>query len=209
MKMVENSAEIRNMREAHIRDGSAMVQFLSSLQTYPCSDELALIERLETTRAQDDTLTDISFDTICGSGPNGAIIRYRASPQSNRTIDGEGELILLDSGGQYARATTDITRTFWLGENAPPKKMIEDFTLVLKAHIKLASSSFPKGTTGIQLDAITRLPLWRAKRDCPHGTGHGVGAGLSVHEGPCGIRKRAQTPLQADVILSNEPRLCV
>lgn len=209
MKMIKNDAEIMGMREAHLRDGVAMVKFLAGLEQDPAQDELSLVAKLETARDLDDDLFDISFDTICGIDAHGAIIHYRVSEASNIPLCSEGSLVLIDSGGQYSFGTTDITRCLWIGPHEPSQAIIDDHTLVLKAHIALGQAKFPAGTNGIQLDAITRAPLWLEGRDFAHGTGHGVGAALSVHEGPCGIHKRAQQPLQEGMVLSNEPGLYV
>ncbi|HCJ62093.1 MAG TPA: X-Pro aminopeptidase [Alphaproteobacteria bacterium] len=204
-KMIKNDAEQAGMREAHRRDGLAMVRFLSALDKMPPKDELEIVIRLEESRRLSDKLLDISFDTISGLDEHGAVIHYRVSRESNKAVAANGSLLLLDSGGQYTDGTTDITRTIWVGNASPGRRMIENHTLVLKAHIALAQCRFPVGTNGIQLDAITRAPLWMAGKDFAHGTGHGVGAALSVHEGPCGIHKRATTPLAPGMILSNEP----
>jgi Xaa-Pro aminopeptidase len=151
-------------------------------------------------------LKDISFPTIAGAGPDGAIVHYRVTKKSNRRI-GPGDLFLIDSGGQYEDGTTDITRTIAVG---PPKAELREdirrsFTLVLKGHIAIANAVFPDGTTGAQLDTLARQFLWRDGRDFDHGTGHGVGSYLSVHEGPARISKLGVAPLKRGMILSNEP----
>jgi Xaa-Pro aminopeptidase len=159
--------------------------------------------RIETARTDGTELADISFDTISGTGPNGAIIHYRVNRATNRPLE-QNSLFLIDSGGQYRDGTTDITRTVAIG--TPTSEMRRRFTLVLKGHIAIASARFPAGTTGVQLDALARLALWEAGLDFDHGTGHGVGSFLSVHEGPARISKTGSTvPLEAGMILSNEP----
>jgi Xaa-Pro aminopeptidase len=147
-------------------------------------------------------LKEISFDTISGAGPNGAIVHYRVTSATNRTLK-SGELFLVDSGGQYQDGTTDVTRTIAIGR--PTAEMRERFTLVLKGHIAVATARFPKGTTGVQIDAFARQALWQHGLDFDHGTGHGVGSYLSVHEGPQSISKRSQVPLEPGMIVSNEP----
>jgi Xaa-Pro aminopeptidase len=148
-------------------------------------------------------LKDLSFDTIAGAGPNGAIVHYRPVERLNRRTE-PGSLLLVDSGGQYLDGTTDVTRTVAIGE--PTEEMKERFTLVLKGHLALANVRFPPGTTGAQLDPLARAPLWSAGLDFDHGTGHGVGSYLGVHEGPHGISKRANSvALQPGMIVSNEP----
>jgi Xaa-Pro aminopeptidase len=144
----------------------------------------------------------VSFPTIAGAGPDGAIVHYRVTRATNRVIQ-PGELFLIDSGGQYEDGTTDITRTVAVGE--PSQEMCERFTLVLKGHIAIARAVFPDGTTGAQLDSFARQHLWEAGLDFDHGTGHGVGSYLSVHEGPARISKLGTTPLKRGMILSNEP----
>ena len=182
-----------------------MVKFLHWLEKNWMNDlsEIDAVERLEAFRSEDDALHDISFDTISGSGPNGAIIHYRVSEASNRKL-ADGELFLVDSGGQYLEGTTDITRTIALGEQNTERK--DRFTRVLQGHIGLAAVKFPPDTSGYQLDILARQPLWNAGVDYAHGTGHGVGTFLGVHEGPQSVAKRAPAvPLQAGMILSNEP----
>ena len=202
---IKNEVEVEGFRKAHVRDGVAMVKFLHWLENNWMNDisEIDAVERLEAFRVEDDTLHDISFDTISGSGPNGAIIHYRVSEASNRKL-ADGELFLVDSGGQYLEGTTDITRTIALGEQDAERK--DRFTRVLQGHIGLAAVKFPPDTSGYQLDILARQPLWNAGLDYAHGTGHGVGTFLGVHEGPQSIAKRAPTvALQAGMILSNEP----
>ena len=205
-KAVKNPVELQGAYDAQRRDGAAMVRFLRWLDdTAPAGriTEIEAAERLEAERAKDPLFRGPSFPTIAGAGPDGAIIHYRVTPESNRPIE-PGTLFLLDSGGQYLDATTDLTRTVAIGE--PSAAMQHHFTLVLKGQIALARAVFPKGTTGGQIDALARLALWRAGLDYDHGTGHGVGAYLCVHEGPARIAKRGgDVPLQAGMILSNEP----
>ena len=145
---------------------------------------------------------DVSFPTISGAGPNGAIVHFRVSRESNRKL-GLNELFLIDSGAQYEDGTTDITRTIVIGE--PTEDMRDRFTRVLKGHIAIATAVYPENTTGAQLDSLARIPLWQAGLDFDHGTGHGVGSYLSVHEGPQRLSKLGTTPLEPGMILSNEP----
>ncbi|ANK80371.1 MAG: X-Pro aminopeptidase [Rhizobiales bacterium NRL2] len=204
-KARKNEAEIAGTRAAHVRDGAAVTKFLAWLdaQAPGTVDEMTAAEKLESYRREDNLMRDLSFDTISGSGPNGAIVHYRVTEDTNRTL-GAGELFLVDSGAQYLDGTTDITRTVAIGE--PNAEMRERFTRVLKGHIALATARFPKGTTGSQLDTLARLPLWQAGLDFDHGTGHGVGSYLSVHEGPQRISKLPNAvPLEPGMIVSNEP----
>jgi len=164
--------------------------------------EIAAVEALESFRRETGLLKDISFPTIAGAGPNGAIVHYRVTRKTNRRL-GTNDLFLLDSGGQYEDGTTDITRTVAVG--LPSAEMRRNFTLVLKGHIAIARAVFPDGTTGAQLDSFARQFLWRAGLDFDHGTGHGVGSYLSVHEGPARIAKLGAFPLKRGMILSNEP----
>jgi len=205
MKAVKNEAEIAGMRAAHRRDGAAMVRFLAWLdQEAPSGKltEIAAVEALESFRRDTGALKDISFPTISGSGPNGAIVHYRVTKSSNRTI-GNNELFLVDSGAQYEDGTTDITRTIVVG--TPTDEMRDRFTRVLKGHIAIATAIFPEGTSGAQLDPLARISLWQAGLDFDHGTGHGVGSYLSVHEGPARISKLGMVALKRGMILSNEP----
>ncbi len=203
MKACKNTAELRGARAAHMRDGVALARFLAWFG--PASRkgiaEIDAAKALETFRRETGVLKDISFPTIAGAGPNGAIVHYRVNERSNRKI-GPG-LFLLDSGGQYEDGTTDVTRTIAVGKPAP--EMRERFTRVLKGHIAIATSVFPKGATGGQLDSFARRALWEAGLDYDHGTGHGVGSYLSVHEGPQTISKRGGAALEPGMILSNEP----
>ncbi len=211
-KACKNPTELSGTRAAHQRDGLALTRFLywfdeQNLHGRPI-DELTAIDHLEQCRRGDNAYRGPSFATIAGSGPNGAIVHYRANARSNRRSR-SGELFLLDSGGQYADGTTDVTRTMFVTSPAggsPAPLMREHFTRVLKGHIALASARFPAGTTGSQLDSLARQYLWQAGLDYDHGTGHGVGSYLCVHEGPQGISKRAGgVALMPGMILSNEP----
>ncbi len=204
-KAIKNIVEIRGTRAAHKRDGIAMCRFLAWLDREAPGggiDEIAAARQLEALRAQSDKLCEISFDTISGSGPNGAIVHYRVTERTNRRL-GSGELYLVDSGAQYPDGTTDITRTIAIG--SPTAEMRDRFTRVLKGHIAIAAARFPEGTRGVDLDAFARRALWDAGLDYDHGTGHGVGSYLSVHEGPQSISRRGQVALQPGMIISNEP----
>lgn len=202
LKAIKNPAEIAGMRAAHHRDGLAMVRFLAWFDDHAVGlTEIDLVERLEAERVAVGAL-DGSFDTIAGSGPNGAIVHYRVDRASNRTVEA-GDPVLLDSGAQYPNGTTDITRTMVAG--SPSEAFRRQYTLVLKGHIAIARQRFPERTMGSELDGLARAALWQAGHDYLHGTGHGVGAHLSVHEGPAGISKRSREPLAPGMILSNEP----
>lgn len=205
-KACKTEAELEGARAAHRRDGVAMVRFLAWLARiapFGGVDEILAADTLAALRAEGALFRDLSFDTISGAGPNGAIVHYRVTPASNRRLE-PGSLYLVDSGAQYLDGTTDITRTVAIG--APEPEMRERFTLVLKGHIALATARFPHGTQGCQLDALARQFLWREGLDYDHGTGHGVGAYLSVHEGPQRLSKLPGTAsLEAGMICSNEP----
>ncbi|MGO9675066.1 MAG: aminopeptidase P family protein [Methylocella sp.] len=204
MKARKNAAELAGARAAHIRDGAAVVRFLHWFaQTAPTGmlTEIDAAKALETFRRETGKLKDVSFPSIVAAGPNAAIPHYRLTERSNARI-GKG-IFLIDSGGQYEDGTTDITRTLAVGR--PSAQMRDRFTRVLKGHIAIARAVFPKGTSGAQIDALARLPLWRAGLDFDHGTGHGVGSYLSVHEGPQRISKLGATPLEPGMILSDEP----
>lgn len=201
----KNTAEVEGMRAAHRRDGAALAKFLAWLErSWPNGDvtELSAEEKLAAFRAAGHLYRGPSFDTIAGVGEHGAIVHYRATPHSDVKLR-TGTLFLLDSGGQYLDGTTDVTRTVALG--APTMEMRQNFTRVLKGHIALASVRFPEGTTGADLDVLARRFLWDAGLDFGHGTGHGVGCYLGVHEGPQAISRRNKTALQPGMILSNEP----
>jgi Xaa-Pro aminopeptidase len=208
-RAVKNKAELDGAAMAHRVDGVAMVTFLAWLddQKPGTIDEITVAKHLEATRsatgeAHQMPLKDVSFETISGAGPNGAIIHYRVNEQTNRVLS-DGELFLLDSGGQYVDGTTDITRTVAIG--APTTEMKRFFTLVLKGMIAISTARFPAGTRGVDIDAFARRALWMAGADYGHGTGHGVGAYLSVHEGPQSISRRGMQALLPGMILSNEP----
>jgi len=205
-KACKNPAELEGMRTAHVRDGGAVAKFLCFMAKEAAKgelDEISAAKKLEAIRAENGALKDLSFDTISGAGEHGAMPHYRVNTDSNRPIN-PGELYLVDSGGQYADGTTDITRTIAVGE--PSDEMRDRFTRVLKGHIALAMARFPAGTRGCHLDMLARQPLWEAGLDYDHGTGHGVGAHLSVHEGPQSISKGlVDVPLKEGMICSNEP----
>ena len=202
----KNAVELAGVRKAHARDGAALTRFLHWLATEGQSGKVKEIDacvKLEQFRQASGALKDLSFDSISGAGPNGAIVHYRVTKRTNRRL-ARGSLFLIDSGGQYLDGTTDVTRTVAIGR--PTKEMRERFTRVLKGHIALARVRFPKGTSGHQLDALARLSLWEAGLDYDHGTGHGVGAYLGVHEGPQRIAKWVNSvPLEPGMIVSNEP----
>jgi Xaa-Pro aminopeptidase len=205
MKAVKNPVEVEGAHEAHLRDGVAMTRFLAWFDREAPNGaltEIAAVEALESFRRDTGLLKDVSFPSISGAGPDGAIVHYRVTRATDRPIQ-QGELFLIDSGGQYEDGTTDITRTVAVGEAT--EEMRERFTLVLKGHIAIARAVFPDGTTGAQLDPFARQYLWAAGLDFDHGTGHGVGSYLSVHEGPARISKLGNTPLKRGMILSNEP----
>jgi Xaa-Pro aminopeptidase len=205
LKAVKNAAEIAGTRTAHRRDAVALARFLAWIDREAPSGKLTeidAVEALETFRRDTGALKDVSFPTIAGTGPNGAIVHYRVTRKSNRRI-APGDLLLIDSGAQYEDGTTDVTRTMAVGE--PTAEMRDRFTRVLRGHIAIARAIFPDGTTGAQLDTLARQYLWSAGLDFEHGTGHGVGSYLSVHEGPARISKLGTTPLKRGMILSNEP----
>ena len=205
-KACKNNIEIDGTRAAHKRDGRALTQFLAWFSREAPKGkltELAAANRLATFRFSNELIRDLSFGTISGAGPNGAIVHYSVNEQTNRVIE-PGQLFLVDSGAQYLDGTTDVTRTIAVG--VPSEEMRDRFTRVLKGHIALAMARFPEGTTGAQLDTLARMPLWQAGLDFDHGTGHGVGSYLGVHEGPHGISKRSTTvALKPGMIVSNEP----
>ncbi len=210
-RAIKNAAELSGHRAAQLRDAGTMTRFLRWVEAEVPSgklDELTASDKLEALRRASPELRDLSFDSISGAGPNGAIVHYRSSDKTNRKLE-SGSLYLIDSGGQYVDGTTDITRTVAVGE--PTAEMRDRFTRVLQGHIALARAIFPKGTRGGQLDSFARRPLWEAGLDYAHGTGHGVGSFLSVHEGPQRIaamgggQSGGDEPLQPGMILSNEP----
>jgi Xaa-Pro aminopeptidase len=202
----KNAVEIEGTRRAHVRDGAALTRFLHWLATEgqkSLPDELEAVAKLEAFREETGALKDLSFDTIAGAMANGALCHYHPTRRLNRRTQ-PGSLLLIDSGGQYLDGTTDVTRTVAMGE--PTLEMAQRFTLVLKGHLALARVRFPAGTTGPALDALARLPLWAAGLDYDHGTGHGVGSYLGVHEGPHRIAKVQNTvALRPGMIVSNEP----
>ena len=204
-KARKNAAEIAGARAAHLRDAIAIARFLYWLDTEAQAGgvtELQASDQLEAYRRELEGFRDLSFPTISGAGPNGAIVHYRVTPESDRALE-PGSLYLVDSGGQFVDGTTDITRTIAIG--APTDEMRRAYTLVLKGHLGLSAAKFPKGVTGAQLDSLARAPLWAAGLDFDHGTGHGVGSYLSVHEGPQRISKAGTAALEPGMILSNEP----
>lgn len=205
-KACKNDVELEGSRRAHKRDGEKIIRYFKWLDETAADgsiDERAAADKLLALRAEDPLFRDSSFETIPGSGPNGALCHYRNTPESNRKLT-PGEIFLIDSGGQYVDGTTDITRTTVIGE--PSQEHRDRFTRVLKGHIALARAIFPVGTTGQQLDTLARLPLWEAGLDFDHGTGHGVGSYLGVHEGPQRISKAPnKIALKPGMILSNEP----
>ncbi|AKS45676.1 Xaa-Pro aminopeptidase [Octadecabacter temperatus] len=204
-KARKNEVEVEGSRQAHLRDGAAMVRFLAWLDAEGpkgALTEIDVVTALEGFRRETNALQDISFETISGAGPNGAIVHYRVNEDTNRAVN-PGELLLVDSGGQYLDGTTDITRTIAIGDVGTDEKTC--FTRVLQGMIAISRVRFPKGVAGADLDALARYPLWLAGQDYDHGTGHGVGSYLSVHEGPQGLSRRAKTPLEVGMILSNEP----
>jgi Xaa-Pro aminopeptidase len=205
LKAVKNGTEIEGTRVAHRRDAVALARFLAFIDREAPTGrltEIDAVEALETFRRDTGALKDVSFPTISGTGPHGAIVHYRVTRKSNRRIQ-VGDLLLIDSGAQYEDGTTDVTRTMAVGE--PTAEMRDRFTRVLRGHIAIARAVFPDGTTGAQLDSFARQFLWQAGLDFEHGTGHGVGSYLSVHEGPARISKLGTTPLKRGMILSNEP----
>jgi len=205
-KACKNDVELAGARSAHEKDGIALCRFLAWLAREGPSGRLTEItaaERLDALRAEEPLFRDVSFPTISGAGPNGAIVHYRATPRTDRRIE-PGMLYLVDSGAQFLDGTTDVTRTVAIGP--PTAEQRDRFTRVLRGHIALATARFPKGTTGSQLDALARAPLWDAGLDYDHGTGHGVGSYLSVHEGPQRISKVGNSvALRPGMIVSNEP----
>ena len=206
-KARKNEAEQAGTRSAHHRDGVALCRFLHWLDMRPAGSEteMSAAARLLSFRSEGELFRGESFPAISGAGPNGAIIHYRVDEASNRPI-GPGEPYLIDSGAQYVDGTTDVTRTVWVGPGAPPAELKERVTRVLAGNLALAATRFPAGTTGAHLDAIARQALWAVGLDYDHGTGHGIGSYLSVHEGPVSISRLARpVPIAAGMILSDEP----
>lgn len=206
-KAIKNDVQIAGIRNAHLRDGVAMVRSLMEIEKTvdegKTLTEMGVADILLKHRSKGDLYFDLSFESICGFGPNGAIVHYTATPESDSTIS-KGNLLLIDSGANYLDGTTDITRTIAIGE--PSADMRHDFTLVMKGHIAIATSIYPEGTRGAQLDALARMPLWKEGKSYLHGTGHGVGHFLNVHEGPQSIRLNdTLAPLTPGMLTSNEP----
>jgi Xaa-Pro aminopeptidase len=212
-KAVKNPVEQAGHRAAQKRDGAALSRFLHWMNLEAHKDELTELSaaaKLRTFREATGKLRDLSFDTISGAGPNAALCHYKVDETTNLRIP-PSSIYLVDSGGQYLDGTTDVTRTIWVGPGEPSAEMKDRFTRVLKGHIALATATFPEGTTGSQLDTLARMHLWAAGVDYAHGTGHGVGSFLAVHEGPQRIAKSAggqagtEQELMAGMFLSNEP----
>ncbi|WP_210527382.1 aminopeptidase P family protein [Rubellimicrobium arenae] len=204
-KARKTAAEIAATVEAHLRDGAAMANFLAWLDREAPQGgltEIAVVKALEGFRRATNALRDISFDTICGAGAHGAIVHYRVTEATDAPVR-PGELLLVDSGGQYLDGTTDITRTVAIGP--APDGAAEAYTRVLQGMIAISRARFPRGVAGQHLDALARYPLWLAGQDYDHGTGHGVGVYLSVHEGPQRLSRLSDVPLEPGMILSNEP----
>jgi len=208
-KARKTAAEIAATRAAHLRDGAAVAEFLCWLDAQTAQvctgarlTETAVVQALEGFRRATNQLHDLSFDTICGAGPNGAIVHYRVTDGTDRALE-PGQLLLVDSGGQYRDGTTDITRTVAIGP--PPPDAAEAFTAVLQGMIAVSRARWPRGLAGRDLDGLARYPLWLQGRDYDHGTGHGVGAFLSVHEGPQRLSRLSEVALEPGMILSNEP----
>ncbi|MEM9968911.1 MAG: aminopeptidase P family protein [Pseudomonadota bacterium] len=203
-KACKNEAEIDGAIQAHLRDGAALCELLAWLAMQPSGTlkETQVVQKLEACRRKDNALQDISFETIAGTGPNGAIMHYRVTEDTDSTLE-EGHLLVLDSGGQYLDGTTDITRTIAIGE--PSQEARVAFTRVLSGMIAMSRLRWPVGLAGRDIEAIGRVPLWLAGQDFDHGLGHGVGAYMSVHEGPQRLSKISHVPLQPGMILSNEP----
>lgn len=203
-KACKNAAEVAGSAAAHLRDGAALVELLAWLDQQPTGTvtETQVVSRLEAFRCRDSALQDISFETIAGTGPNGAIMHYRVTKDTDSILE-DGHLLVLDSGGQYLDGTTDITRTIAIGSALPEAK--QAFTRVLLGMIAMSRLRWPQGLAGRDIEAIGRLPLWMAGQDFDHGLGHGVGAYLSVHEGPQRLSKVSSVPLMPGMILSNEP----
>ncbi len=203
-KARKNAAEIAGSAAAHLRDGAALVELLAWLDNQPANSvtEIQVVRRLEELRRRDNALQDISFETIAGTGPNGAIMHYRVSEDTDSRLQ-DGHLLVLDSGGQYLDGTTDITRTIAIGQVGEEERAA--FTRVLQGMINMSLLRWPRGLAGRDIEAVGRMPLWLAGQDFNHGLGHGVGAYLSVHEGPQRLSRLSTVPLEPGMILSNEP----
>ncbi len=207
-KAITNIAEQKGASNCQIHDGVALTKFLYWLDTQAVAegaDEYDAMDKILSLRKEQDLFMQPSFGTIAGVNENAALAHYHTTEATNKKLT-DGCLFLCDSGGQYLDGTTDTTRTVWVGKKAPPQDLKDNYTRVLKGHIAIATAKFPKGTSGMQLDALARQPLWNVGLDYGHGTGHGVGCYLGVHDGPQGISKRySPVPLQAGMLLSNEP----
>jgi Xaa-Pro aminopeptidase len=203
-KARKNRAEIEGSASAHLRDGAAVVELLAWLDAQDPGSltETQVVRELEALRRRDNALQDISFDTIAGTGPNGAIMHYRVTEETDAVLE-DGHLLVLDSGGQYLDGTTDITRTIAIG--TPSEEARAAYTRVLKGMIGMSRLRWPAGLAGRDIEMLGRLPLWMAGQDFNHGLGHGVGAYLSVHEGPQRLSRLSSVPLEPGMILSNEP----
>lgn len=203
-KARKNEAEVNGTAQAHLRDAAAVIDLLCWLDAQPIGSltETQVVTRLEESRRRDNALQDISFDTIAGTGPNGAIMHYRVTEETDSRLQ-DGHLLVLDSGGQYLDGTTDITRTIAIGQVGEAEKA--SFTRVLKGMIAMSMLRWPVGLAGRDIEAIARMPLWLAGQDFNHGVGHGVGTYLSVHEGPQRLSRVSHVPLEPGMILSNEP----
>jgi Xaa-Pro aminopeptidase len=204
-KSKKNEVELAGMREAHLLDGVAMAKFLHWFDSEApggALTEIGIVTALEAFRREEESCVDASFDTISGAGPNGAIVHYRVTEKTDRHL-AAGEIMLVDSGAQYLSGTTDITRTLSTGSATDEQK--DRYTRVLKGMIAISMARFPRGTTGAQIDILARQFLWQDGVTYSHGTGHGVGAFLGVHEGPVGISPRYTTPFEPGNVISNEP----
>jgi Xaa-Pro aminopeptidase len=207
LKAIKNKIEQENMVKAHIKDAVAVMETLCWIDSQDNKSdltELCVVDYLETRRTEQQNFKSLSFPTIAGAGSNGAIIHYRPSPQTNKNLTPENALLLLDSGGQYLEGTTDITRTIALSSTVSPTIKLR-YTQVLKGAIALSNCIYPEGTSGKQLDVLARQYLWQDGENFAHGTGHGVGCFLNVHEGPQSVSPRSDYPLQAGMVVSNEP----
>tara|TARA_B000000477_G_scaffold61119_1_gene51397 strand:+ start:40 stop:927 length:888 start_codon:yes stop_codon:yes gene_type:complete len=204
MKAKKNAVELKGIQAAHLRDSTAIIKFIKwFMQTDPSKiDEWKAAKRIESERKKLDLFQEVSFPTISATGPNAAEAHYQLTKKTAKPLS-NGDLFLFDSGGQFLDGTTDITRVLAVGK--PTEEMIHCYTLVLKGHIAIHMAKFPEGTTGQQLDPLARQFLWSEGKDYDHGTGHGVGHYLSVHEGPQRISKTSTIPLEVGMVLSNEP----
>jgi Xaa-Pro aminopeptidase len=205
-KACKNAVEQQGAREAHGRDAVAVCRFLHWLEGAAGAEtEMSAAAKLQALRAEVALFRGLSFPAIAGAGEHAAIMHYHVAPETDRPIRHD-EIFLIDSGGQYSDGTTDVTRTVWTGPGAPPRELRDRFTRVLKGHIAIATLLFPKGVAGVQVDVFARHALWQQGLDFDHGTGHGVGSYLSVHEGPVSLSRLAKpVPLAPGMLLSNEP----